>query len=44
MKKDESYRPRYPEMQEKYEEILQMERNRDRKEYRWYSVCTEYGS
>ena len=43
MKKDESYRPRYPEMQEKYEEILQMERNRDRKEYRWYSVCTEYG-
>lgn len=42
MKKDERYRPRYPEMQEKYEEILQAERNRDRQEYRWYSVCTEY--
>lgn len=41
MKKDSSYKPRYPEMQEKYEEISQAERNRDRQEYRWYSVCTE---
>lgn len=41
MEKDESYRPRYPGMQGKYEEISRMERNRDRQEYRWYSVCTE---
>lgn len=40
-KEEKSYRPRYPEMQEKYEEISQKERNRDRQEYRWYSVCTE---
>lgn len=40
-KEDENYRPRYPEMQEKYEEVSQKERNRDREEYRWYSVCTE---
>ena len=26
-----------------YEETLQTERNRDRQEYRWYSVCTECG-
>lgn len=43
MKKDKSYRPRNPEMQEKYEEISQRERNRDRQEYRWYSVCKECG-
>ena len=41
MKKEKNHRPRYPEMQEKYEEICQQERNRDRQEYRWYSVCTE---
>lgn len=41
MKKDSKYRPRYPEMQEKYEEVCQQERNRDRQEYRWYSVCGE---
>ena len=41
MKEEENYRPRYPEMQEKYEEIWQKERNRDRQEYRGYSVCTE---
>lgn len=41
MKKDRNYRPRYPEMQEKYEEVCQQERNRDRQEYRWYSVCRE---
>lgn len=41
MKENETYRPRYPGMQEKYEEISQKERNRDREEYRWYSVCTE---
>lgn len=41
MKENETYRPKYPEMQEKYEEISQKERNRDREEYRWYSVCTE---
>jgi len=41
MKKDRNYRPRYPEMQEKYREACQQERNRDRQEYRWYSVCTE---
>ncbi len=42
-KEDENYRPRYPGMQEKYEETSQRERNRDRQEYRWYSVCTECG-
>lgn len=41
MKEDRNYRPRYPEMQEKYEEVYQWERNRDRQEYRWYSVCGE---
>ncbi|MCI5509006.1 MAG: hypothetical protein MR436_00865, partial [Eubacterium sp.] len=41
MKEEENYRLRYPEMQEKYEEIWQKERNRDRQEYRGYSVCTE---
>lgn len=41
MKEDRNYRPRHPEMQEKYEEACQKERNRDRQEYRWYSVCTE---
>ena len=41
--KDKDYRPKYPEMQEKYEEICCPERNRDRQEYRWYSVCTECG-
>ncbi len=40
-KEDENYRPRYPGMQEKYEETSQKERNRDRQEYRWYSVCRE---
>lgn len=41
MEKDKSYRPRYPQMQEKYEEISQKERSRDRQEYRWQNVCTE---
>lgn len=41
MEKDRNYRPRNPEMQEKYEEVCQQERNRDRQEYRWYSVCAE---
>ena len=41
MGKAGNYRPRCPQMQEKYEEIRQKERNRDRQEYRWYSVCTE---
>ena len=41
MKENETYKPRYPRMQEKYEEISQKERNRDREEYRWYSLCTE---
>ena len=41
MKEDKNYRPRYPEMQEKYEEVIHQERNRDRQEYRFYSVCTE---
>lgn len=41
MKEDKTYRPRYPEMQKKYEETSQKERNRDRQEYRWYSVCRE---
>ena len=40
-KEDKNYRPRHPEMQEKYEEVFQAERNRDRQEYRWYSVCRE---
>lgn len=43
MKEDKNYRPRYPEMQEKYEEVSQQERNRDRQEYRWYSVCGKCG-
>lgn len=43
MKEDRNYKARYPEMQEKYEEISQQERNRDRQEHRWYSVCTECG-
>lgn len=41
MEKEKDYRPRHPEMQRKYEEISQTERNRDRQEYRWYSVCTD---
>lgn len=41
MEEDKGYSPRYPEMQEKYEEISRPERNRDRQEYRWCSVCTE---
>lgn len=41
MKEDKTYRPGYPEMQKKYEETSQKERNRDRQEYRWYSVCRE---
>lgn len=41
MQEDSSYRPRHPEMQEKYEEVSCTERNRDRQEYRWYSICTE---
>lgn len=41
MKEDKNHRPRHPEMQEKYEEVYQQERNRDRQEHRWYSVCTE---
>lgn len=41
MKEEKNYRPRYPGMQEKYEETSRKERNRDREEYRWYSVCTE---
>ena len=40
-KEDMGHRPRYPQMQEKYGKIFQQERNRDRQEYRWYSVCTE---
>ena len=42
-KEAKDHRPRYPQMQEKYEKIFQQERNRDRQEYRWYSVCTECG-
>lgn len=41
MREDKDYRPRYPEMQGKYDEACQQERNRDRQEYRWYGVCTE---
>lgn len=41
MEKDKNYSPRHPEMQEKYEEISCPERNRDRQEYRFYSICTE---
>ena len=41
MKEDRGYRPRHPEMQEKYEEACHHERNRDRMEHRWYGVCTE---
>lgn len=41
MKEDKGYRPRHPEMQEKYEEVCYHERNRDRMEHRWYGACTE---
>lgn len=41
MEEDRNHIPKHPEMQEKYEEICCVERNRDRQEYRWYSVCTE---
>ena len=41
MEKDGNYRSRYPQIQEKYEESSKKERNRDRQEYRWCSVCTE---
>lgn len=41
MKEDRNYKPRHPEMQEKYEEVCHHERNRDRMEHRWYGVCTE---
>lgn len=34
MKEEKNYRPRYPGMQEKYEETSRKERNRDRQEYR----------
>lgn len=43
MQKDKDYKPRYPEMQEKYEEVCLHERNRDRMEHRWYSACPESG-
>lgn len=41
MKKDAGYRPRHPQMQEKYEETHCQEKNRDRHEHRWYRVCTD---
>ena len=41
MQKDKDYKPRHPEMQEKYEEVCFHERNRDRMEHRWYSACPE---
>ena len=43
MKKERGYRPRYPQMQEKYEEHFYSEKNRNRYEYRWYSACTACG-
>lgn len=39
MKSDKTYKPRHPEMQEKYEESYHQEKNRDRYEHRWYRVC-----
>lgn len=41
MKRNGDYRPRHPQMQKKYEEIYRQEKNRDRYEHRWYSVCTD---
>lgn len=41
VKEDRNYRVRNPEMQEKFEEIYEKERNRDRQEYRWYSICRD---
>lgn len=41
MEQDRTYRPRNPELQEKYERSYHLEKNRDRYEYRWYSVCTD---
>lgn len=39
MKSDKTYKPRHPEMQEKYEESYHQEKNRDRYEERWYRLC-----
>lgn len=39
MKKENDFRPRYPEMMESYEEVSYREKNRDRYENRWYRVC-----
>lgn len=41
MKKTKEYKARHPEMQETYEEVYHKEKNRDRQEHRWYSVCTD---
>ena len=43
MKKSGDYRPRHPEMQKRYETNYHQEKNRDRYEYRWHSVCTDCG-
>ena len=43
MKRPEGYLPRHPEMQKHYEESYHQEKNRDRYEHRWYSVCTDSG-
>ncbi len=40
-RKDPTYRPRHPEMQEKYEEVYYQEKNRERYENRWYRVCKD---
>lgn len=41
MRREEGYKPRYPEMQERYEEARHWERNRDRMEYRFCGVCRD---
>ena len=42
MKEDKNYKPRYPEMQEKYEEAIRQERNRDRQDT-VFTTCAQNG-
>lgn len=41
MKRDPAYRPRYPEFNEKYDEEICFEKNRDRYEYREYRIIND---
>lgn len=41
MKKEAGFRPRHPEMMERYEEVYKQEKNRDRYEHRWCRTCND---